>query len=89
MEWARWLETANRHVAERRLGTIRVSTVFLGIDHSFGRGLPVLFETMIFGGKFDGYQERCMTWEQAEVMHEVACRLALGSLQVIQGGKAS
>lgn len=25
-----------------------VSTVWLGIDHSFGRGDPVIFETMIF-----------------------------------------
>ena len=28
-------------------GTI-VSTVWLGIDHSFGGGTPILFETMVF-----------------------------------------
>lgn len=39
-------------------GAVRVSTVFLGLDH-FGRvGEPVLWETMIFGGAHDGYQAR-------------------------------
>lgn len=26
-----------------------VSTVWLGLDHSFGDGAPVIFETMVFG----------------------------------------
>lgn len=29
--------------------SVHVSTVFLVFDHSFGRGAPVLFETMVFG----------------------------------------
>lgn len=29
---------------------VNVSTVFLAIDHAFGDGPPVLYETMIFGG---------------------------------------
>jgi hypothetical protein len=33
-----------------------VSTVFLGTNHSFGFEPPLLFETMIFGGRFDDYQ---------------------------------
>ena len=32
-------------------GAIVVSTVFLAVGHSFGESEPVLFETMIFGGK--------------------------------------
>lgn len=74
MIWAKWFETADRHVAKTDVGTMHVSTVFLGIDHSFGGGPPLLFETMIFGmpeGQ-DEYQERCSTWEQAEGMHERA-----------------
>jgi hypothetical protein len=74
MTWARWFETADRHVAKEEVGSMRVSTVFLGLDHSFGDGPPLLFETMIFGmpeGQ-DEYQERCSTWEQAEAMHERA-----------------
>ena len=58
---------------------VRVSTVFLGIDHSFGDGgPPLLFETMIFGGDHDEYCERHSTWEEAEAGHAKACRIAKG-----------
>lgn len=50
----------------------RVSTVFLSLDHNWGDGPPILFETMIFGGEHDGYQERYRTWEEAEEGHEIA-----------------
>lgn len=63
----------NKIVASSEFGDARVSTVFLGMDHSFGGGLPLLFETMIFGGKHDGYQERYHTWAEAEAGHDVAC----------------
>lgn len=53
-----------------------VSTVFLSIDHAYDGGLPVLFETMIFGGEHDEYQERYHTWEEAEYGHKRACALA-------------
>ena len=52
-----------------------VSTVFLGMDHSFDGGTPVLFETMIFGGEYDQFQERYCTWDEAEEGHKVACEL--------------
>lgn len=55
---------------------VRVSTVFLGIDHSFGGNVPILFETMIFGGSQDGYQERCGNYDDAIVMHAKACKVA-------------
>ena len=50
LEWARWMEDADRRVAETIVGDYRVSTVFLGLDHSFRQNgaPPVLFETMIF-----------------------------------------
>ena len=76
-EWGRWFEKANRRVAEEVRGEIRVSTVFLGLDHSFGSGPPLLFETMIFGMK-DIYQERYSTWEEAEDGHKRACAIAFG-----------
>jgi len=44
---------------------VRVSTVFLGLDHSWlGYGKPVLWETMIFGGKHNGFQERYSSYEK-------------------------
>ena len=73
MEWAKWFEIANRHIAKTKINDdVKVSTVFLGLDHSFGDGHPLLFETMIFGGEHDQYQERFETWEQAETGHQVA-----------------
>lgn len=76
LTWATWFETANRRVAVSRskLTPAYVSTVFLGLDHSWNLegGTPILFETMILGGRHDGYQERCSTWEEAEAMHKTA-----------------
>ena len=77
IEWAQWLETADRHVAKTTVNDeVNVSTVFIGLDYSFGSGPPLLFETMIFGGEHDQYQERFETWEQAEDGHKVAVALA-------------
>ena len=79
IKWGKWFETANRHVAKTRLpNKVTVSTVFLGLDHSFGEGTPILFETMIFGGKHNDYQERYATWGEAEVGHQKAVALASG-----------
>lgn len=70
IKWAMWFEKADRQVARTVIDTDEeVSTVFLGIDHQFVGGLPLLFETMIFGGKFNGEQWRYSTWEQAATGH--------------------
>lgn len=53
---------------------VQVSTVFLVWDHSFGNDKqPVLFETMVFGGKYDEYQIRYNTYEEAEIGHKEIC----------------
>ena len=62
-------------VGKDQFGDVSVSTVFLGMDHSFNGGTPVLFETMIFGGEYDQYQERYCTWDEAERGHKIACEL--------------
>ena len=51
MEWAKAFG-APRHVAQTTLkdGTW-ISTVWLGIDHSFSGGPPLIFETMVFPSK--------------------------------------
>ncbi len=79
MTWAQWFEHADRQVAHTEFPGGRVSTVFLGLDHSFGSGPPLLFETMIFGGPEDGYCDRYTTWAEAEVGHAKAVSQALGS----------
>jgi hypothetical protein len=87
MTWARWFEDpACRIIKQERIGDILVSTVFLGIDHNFWRsGPPPLFETIIFGGRHDGYQERCATWHDAEAQHERARSLVLETPVIAAG----
>jgi hypothetical protein len=70
LQWGQWLETADRVVGKDEIGDATVSTVFLGLDHSFGFGPPMLFETMIFGGPHDQEMERYSTWEEAEAGHQ-------------------
>jgi len=44
MTWAKWFEKADCQVAASgKKGKLFVSTVFLGLDHSFGGGSPMLF----------------------------------------------
>lgn len=79
---AQHFEQDTRCVAETCVtDDIRVSTVFLGLDHNFsGHGPPLLFETMCFGGVCDGAQQRYATWHEAEQGHEAIVqrvRLAL------------
>ena len=51
-------------------GCVRISTVFLAINHNFScQGEPILFETMVFGGRYDLEQERYTNWEKAEAGH--------------------
>lgn len=49
--------------------SIIISTMFLGMDHSWGHGDKQLFETMIFGGPRDQEQVRYATWEEAQKGH--------------------
>jgi hypothetical protein len=37
-----------KRVALTKVGQYNISTVWLGLDHSFGHGPPLIFETMIF-----------------------------------------
>ena len=80
-EWVAML----KNDAARRVGNnlvkvgdaeVRVSTIFLGLDHQWADGgPPLLFETMVFGGKHDQYQTRCSTWDEAVEQHQVALDL--------------
>lgn len=48
-----------------------VSTVFLGLDHSFGEGRPLWFETMVFkdGDFSDLWCKRAETSQEALSYH--------------------
>lgn len=76
----RLFEDGGRRVANTEFPGGLVSTVFLWIDHGHGVGPPVLFETMIFGGaRFDEYQERYCTVEEARAGHYKAVALVMES----------
>lgn len=58
---------------------ITVSTVHLGLDHRYGDGPPLIFETMIFGGEHDQDCRRYATEEDAMRGHlEALSRLRTG-----------
>lgn len=79
IRWGQWMETADLHLAltegvirldGQRWGVSRISTVFLGLDHAFNGGPPILFETMVFDGPLDGLQLRYRSWDEAVATHD-------------------
>ena len=85
IEWATWFDDIkNRLVNYTQITSqISVSTVFIGLDHRFlGKGPPLLFETMIFGGpeEIDQYQRRYSSWDDAQTGHAAAVRKARASI---------
>lgn len=82
LTWARWLEENRdqKRVALDEIDGTKVSTVFLGLDHSFGDGPPLLFETMTFAPGDSGEEcERYTTWDEAVAGHAAMCeRVRLG-----------
>jgi len=80
-EWADWFEHAdNRLLTQTQVRQARISTVFLGIDHSFDtaeNAPPILFETMIFGGAYDQFQWRYTSAEEALIDHEKIVKMVM------------
>jgi hypothetical protein len=75
---ARWRPEKEQIVARFQDARILISTVWLGIDHQFGIGRPILFETMIFIEDkdsiepiFDRLQWRWHTEEEAKEAHDI------------------
>jgi hypothetical protein len=87
-EWGRWFQdhNAERIIGSDTVGEENVSTVFLGIDHgylTYGKDhIPVLFETMIFGGEHDQWCERWRSWDEARMGHlKTVLKLRRGTLK--------
>jgi hypothetical protein len=73
-QWAVLFESDDRIIARTELpGGCQVSTVWLGLDHSFGTGPPLIFESMVFGpdSSADLDMMRYTTREEAEAGHSV------------------
>jgi hypothetical protein len=90
MEWALWFEAAKdeRVVGRTGVGMFEVSTVFLGLCHSFSsEGPPILFETMVFyaerneegrkpeAREFEHLFWRGVSWEDAAWNHLETVRI--------------
>ena len=69
LEWAQCYGSKERQLAVDRVGGVTVSTIFLGIDSPL-LGPPLLFETMVFGGKHDRAQSRYETYDEALAGHQ-------------------
>lgn len=72
LAWGKAFETSDRTVKQEHVGNLFISTVFLGLDHRFGDGPPILWETMVFRKDYgDVEMDRCSgTREQALAMHQ-------------------
>lgn len=79
-EWYKHFALENRILKKTKIGDAEVSTVFLGIDHAFGKGEPILFETMVFGGNYDQYTKRYSTWDEAIHGHQLVCEKIISRL---------
>lgn len=69
LEWARQFESADRRVARDEISGVEISTVFLGLDHAYLGGPPMIYETMVFGGQLDHEEDRYSTREEALAGH--------------------
>lgn len=71
--WGKFFQSKEKILAQEHIDKIMISTVFLGIDHGspFGKGTPVLFETMVFGGELNGEQERYCSYDEAMAGHKI------------------
>lgn len=72
-KWGQFFEKNNlRRVAKTQIGESFISTVFLGLGHSFvDGGDPVLWETLVFGGPLNDKMDRCSgKWADAVAMHK-------------------
>jgi len=70
-EWASLLEAGRDEgkqtyscVVSTQLRNVVVSTVWLGLNHSFGSGRPLIFETMVFRTRRIGKKREVVDWAE-------------------------
>lgn len=89
--WGKFMESPERIIAQENIGDVFISTVFLGIDHSFKfdqEESPVLFESMVFGGnELNGTITRYHTYSEAKKGHHELVELVRKTLFRVINGK--
>jgi hypothetical protein len=86
----RWAELRHQdqdyqRIAEDTVGDYWVSTVWLGINHQFGNGPPLIFETMVFaedGRALEGECWRYSTEQQAAAGHREVVTMVRHELEL-------
>jgi hypothetical protein len=66
------VEYAKKHkvVQQDNVGELFISTVWLGLDHGWGKGEPLIYETMIFNADFEElFCMRYSRWNKAINIH--------------------
>ena len=84
-----WERDTTKHVkvTEFKSPALKISTIFLGLDHgcsTFEESPPIVFETMIFwdGNKrLDQYQKRYCTYQEALEGHKEALKLCIAEVR--------
>ena len=93
IRWARWLEENRtlRQLEQDEVEGVLISTVFLGLDHSFEKDAPPLyFESMVFkktGKKVDWHElemERYSTRDEALRGHRKLVKKYSGLLKLVK-----
>lgn len=70
LTYANWYENnpQERIVSKTKIKQTEISTVYIGKSTLLNVDLP--FETMVFGGEYDGEQKRYATFEEAMIGHQ-------------------
>jgi hypothetical protein len=95
LEWGRQFERwEDRQMARDDIGGCLVSTVFLGLDHGFGMGPPLLFETMAFSAaskklKLSGDTEREVHEELEQRRYSTYDEAMRGHAEVVKEVRAT
>jgi len=69
-EWAVMFDRDSRRIGLDQIGDMSVSTVFLGLNHAYDDGPPLLFETLVSGGPASDEMERYSTKAEAIAGHQ-------------------
>lgn len=73
LEWTEAMQDEEiRRVGYYESEGVEISTVFLGLDHAFGRGRLQVFETAALCREGVRIIDRYATWEEAEAGHAAA-----------------
>lgn len=92
-EWCQHLESREYcFVKQDQIGEILVSTVWLGLDHSFGGDKPILFETMVFGPEGTPEKTDLACWRystEQEALEGHARAIAVAQPKVLGDGQTS